>query len=1052
MNTKLLLSILALSLSILIETKSFGQSFFNSDYGNISPNTNVINQGTDANVNEFTGQINYSINVSNLKINGSSFPISLIYTSNGIKVDQYASNVGLGWNLSAGGSISKVTVGTDDDLIGPNNTNIGFNTPLSIAFNSYSVYSGLRDGGKDYYVYNFFGISGRFYKLNSNQFQDVDGNKIQIEFDANTVPNGRFIITDYLGVKLNFSLKETISTFREQQSIPSHTTDGNWYLTSINFPDGKSIMLNYESKVIDRLKTSVAETQSSLYNYNSAINPPSSNCSITGCGSGTQPSVGTWYTTYNGFRIRSIETDEQKIVFNYSNIPRTDVPTDYPLISIQEFVNDALKKQLNLVHSYLSGRLVLSSIIENTSNFNLSHRFAEFSYYNDFVMPAPYSMQSQDLMGYFNGEQRWINCSPSHPLPSLIPWGGHDISGANRTISHHNISQTLMLRKITDKYGSVQEIQYENNLTPYLSQPMGSPPIMRDSFFYGLRVARVVSYNLTEPSKKMYRAYEYKHSSGNYSSGVASFLFTDNKASYRNVQGCYGEFRYSGGSFRKIVGRDYLIGYKRIKVLYYTDELNISNSTNGYLIKEYSTDNSQIVNNSTTIESYKCGNLLSVTSYNKQNIIVDKTEYEYTYNPITTYISLEAQISSLNVATESYRHLQYNLNVGFKQLSSVTEFKFNVNGVALKQYKNIYTYDSYNQIIKIEKRANNRIVQSKYLTYPYNYNIITPNDDYAIAVKFMNDNGIKSTIIESVTTKPINGVEYVEASTVDCYNLQINTNKLYIKKEYDFRNFSPQAFNATTPGSFVRLNFNGGIINFSNRFTEISETMHIDRNGNISSMVRNRIPYTNLSKMNGQIYAEFQNLGIDDVAFLGFENYEVNVNTSFLLENWIPNNLASFMLALTNQNSLTGRTAFDFSLSPSLSLVSGRNLNPNKTYILRYWIKQGTLNLITSNGVSTPAKIINTSGNWQLMEHQISQASGVSVTSNNAIIDDLILFASEGIYQYQVFDELNNVTAQVQANGKVEFYEYDALGRLITIRDSDKNIIKRFEFGIQEQQ
>lgn len=65
-------------------------------------------------VNLYTGRINvdipiYDINVGNIKI-----PIQLAYNSGGIKVEEAASNVGMGWNLIAGGNIVKVVKDIDD--------------------------------------------------------------------------------------------------------------------------------------------------------------------------------------------------------------------------------------------------------------------------------------------------------------------------------------------------------------------------------------------------------------------------------------------------------------------------------------------------------------------------------------------------------------------------------------------------------------------------------------------------------------------------------------------------------------------------------------------------------------------------------------------------------------------------------------------------------------------------------------------------------------------------------------------------------------------------
>ncbi len=54
-------------------------------------------------VDEFSGDVGFGIPLLNLEgHNGESFPISLEYSSGGIRMDQRASWVGLGWNLNIG--------------------------------------------------------------------------------------------------------------------------------------------------------------------------------------------------------------------------------------------------------------------------------------------------------------------------------------------------------------------------------------------------------------------------------------------------------------------------------------------------------------------------------------------------------------------------------------------------------------------------------------------------------------------------------------------------------------------------------------------------------------------------------------------------------------------------------------------------------------------------------------------------------------------------------------------------------------------------------------
>jgi hypothetical protein len=70
-------------------------------------------------VNPFNGSLNYGVPLLSVPSDrGNSIPINLSYGGNGITVSQPASEVGLGWGLSAGGSIIRSVKGIPDDFDG----------------------------------------------------------------------------------------------------------------------------------------------------------------------------------------------------------------------------------------------------------------------------------------------------------------------------------------------------------------------------------------------------------------------------------------------------------------------------------------------------------------------------------------------------------------------------------------------------------------------------------------------------------------------------------------------------------------------------------------------------------------------------------------------------------------------------------------------------------------------------------------------------------------------------------------------------------------------
>ncbi len=79
-----------------------------------SPEATAFHQISQMPVNYYTGKSQVSIPLLSLASRKMALSLSLNYDPSGIKVEQEATQVGLGWSLSAGGMITKVVKGRDD--------------------------------------------------------------------------------------------------------------------------------------------------------------------------------------------------------------------------------------------------------------------------------------------------------------------------------------------------------------------------------------------------------------------------------------------------------------------------------------------------------------------------------------------------------------------------------------------------------------------------------------------------------------------------------------------------------------------------------------------------------------------------------------------------------------------------------------------------------------------------------------------------------------------------------------------------------------------------
>lgn len=208
-----------------------------------APTSNNLMKFEEVPVSYYTGipDINIplvSIPTTNVKVN---IGVQLKYHPLSAKPDDKASETGLGWNLIAGGTISRTVRGGSPD---EKNRTIAFSTPPKVKYGIYNeIYNptskfmkdqtidlndygfeaamGRYDTEYDLYQYNFMGQSGRFYVVKDNNGnykpEKLDKNNLQIIINDNA-PNSitSFTIVDDKGIKYTFQGME-----RSQKSINS---------------------------------------------------------------------------------------------------------------------------------------------------------------------------------------------------------------------------------------------------------------------------------------------------------------------------------------------------------------------------------------------------------------------------------------------------------------------------------------------------------------------------------------------------------------------------------------------------------------------------------------------------------------------------------------------------------------------------------------------------------------------------------------------------------------------------------------------------------------
>ncbi|MEY2703536.1 MAG: hypothetical protein RLY43_2175 [Bacteroidota bacterium] len=425
---------------LLISNKTYSQSLaekerlldYNFPSYPKSPSTAIFSKYGEVQNSKYTGSNSPRINLYTIESPVMNIPLSLNYISgNGIKVNQEASNVGLGWMISLPTLIQTV-MGKDDfdathstykrkpdylfnnlpypsllpteytaensrtnpEFYNITNTINNSASPYSFGYfqaNNYQVpicnhyslgsdISSVTNTEPDIFVLNLFGERIEFssyftncsdsFNPTSNFTTDYYLFKVLNKLDYKMeYVNSSIIITDNKGTKFYFSQKETIDDFHVG------TKERNWYISKISDITNKEINFSYiEVPNIFNLNNS-----SQILNYTSSHNTEQVSTSIENdnfemqsyCAATGCGKLSDYYaiTKQNYLFINEIVFDSGRVKFEYSN--REDNATKkLDFIKIYNLNNSEIKK-INFNYDYFKTNSLSNDIPLSVSFSNI---------------------------------------------------------------------------------------------------------------------------------------------------------------------------------------------------------------------------------------------------------------------------------------------------------------------------------------------------------------------------------------------------------------------------------------------------------------------------------------------------------------------------------------------------------------------------------------------------------------------------------------------------------------------------------------------------------
>lgn len=498
-------------------------------------------------------------------------PISLSYHSIGIKVEEEATWVGLGWRLNAGGIITRMIRGENDFGVAED-----FNTQKALGYPfehikpcfddceenendefHQKVCAGEIDSDPDIFFFDILGTKGKFLmtpdhdpKKEFIEINIVRPRKIQVRF---YIQGNYWTALDSRGFKFTFSANEITNSFDNyyDYKLESHKlhflehfnqATTSWYLTKIESPKGATAQFIYD--IAKDGKSSFASNSSSHrmnindgdvwdLHYSSYCFPPEiENVQIVSenqhrdvylksivCGDYTVSFNKSERENQTPLKIKKSSQADGKFLpaipegFGAQQLDQIVITRSGKTVNTSRFFYSHFNDELFGNAAYLYKRLRLDSIdILNEGK----QKGYKFSYEEEIPLPSKES-HARDLWGFYNGEEDLYNITPSDYYNYSQPEKLLQEEGKSKHYSLEYI-QAGILKKIDHGNGRTIEFTYDHQEFEEIDEEISShfSDNMHDSnftkhlnpfLFGGLRVKEIVD---SYPSEKIYKDFNYK--------------------------------------------------------------------------------------------------------------------------------------------------------------------------------------------------------------------------------------------------------------------------------------------------------------------------------------------------------------------------------------------------------------------------------------------------------------------------------------------------------------------------------------------------------------
>jgi hypothetical protein len=999
--------------SACITTMTFAQSIpypaasLNQSLIPPSPNAQGFQIYGNTPVSLYTGLPNIGMPIYEVRCGSLSVPISLSYNYSGMVPLQDASWVGLGWNLNAGGVITRIPEGNIDgseqtgynygeysivDSLQPAN-----NTFMGLAYNNYAYNS--YDLALDIFDCEFNGISGKFFWDNGKAYIFSYNKDLGVSWPS---PSSNITITTADGVTCVFGAQESTTS---NQSWQGHkilrTYISAWFLTSMVSADKKdTILFNYANYSWQQAQVPAQYSYVTSNSFGQTDLGPSDDFLMT-------PTIQTRI-------LQSITCRTATVNFIPDAILRTDVLGSSPKLKEIDVIDNAsaavVKKNIFTYDYFTNGNDTSASgrrlRLSKFQNVNPGQPSDVQTYAFKYIDGSPSKgTTGTDYWGFYNGQD---GNQEGLPAPALgfynpIPPANWTAPIADRT--PNGDAQEGALDTLFYPTGGFTVYQYEPNTYSDGNGSMNGGP--------GIRINSIRDFATRGDTPTTQKFYTYLKDDGQSSSGRLS--------NYPNFTG--PSFSANSNSYTAYMITTASAGVGGQNPGFYYTKVTETAAADGekhktdYYFNNYSGTLFTDVRLGTSIDyrftagdgSFKQAKILT-------NTFVGVLDTSFLFG--TVYMQSYTFTTNCNqcIPIYTYGFTSSSAQAYWTRLDSTSIKYYDAAGNSMNTSTKYY-YDGARNLSSIQDYLSDGNSIIKTYKYPENYtSALTGN---------MINNRVLSPVIEEQTWYQSPG----SPGQSSLITGQITA--------FDQTIFKPVSiYQMETASPLYSLNnqtTTGGLYNtlLSDTRYALRQQLYYDVNDNIKQLSKTND--MNMSFIWDYIHAfpiaEIKNTTPDQAAYTSFEADGAG--------SW---NISSSARDMTK--GITGSSCY----SLSNGNITRTGLTSTTTYIVSYWSRNGAYSITGSTGTVT-GKTVN---GWTYYEHVVTGTTSVTVSGAGSI-DELRLYPKDAQMATSTYQPSIGKTSECDAGNRVSYYIYDGFGRLKVVKDQDGNIIKTLEYHYQGQ-